>query len=829
MPPRSLLHLSLPRACFSLPLVLLMFALLYFGATPALLAQETLVQIEPPSPPASERFGADVLMLPNGNFVVTDPAWNHGVGAVWLYDGETLEIISTLTGSLPGDRAGGGNHAVLTNGNFVVSSPGWQAVHEQGSPNGYGAATWGHAETGFIGVPVGGSGVVSAANSLVGAQSGDLVGLDVDALANGNYVVNSPEWSNGTIKTVGAVTWGNGATGTVGVVSGLNSMIGAQADDNIGDIDVYPLTNGNYVVVSLGWDNGPIRDAGAVTWGNGATGSTGFVTAARSLVGSRTGEMVGYGGVAPLTNGNYVVLTPRWSSATVREVGAVTWGNGATGTVGVVSAANSLVGATDQDMVGSSGVIPLTNGNYVVRSSGWDNDAAVDAGAVTWGNGASGTVGVVSAANSLAGSSANDGVGGHSVLALTNGNYVVLSPSWSNGAAEDAGAATWGNGAGGTVGIVSPANSLVGTRYRDTVGLDGVALTNGHYVVGSPNWMNGDYDHAGAATWGNGVGGAVGTITSANSLVGTGNGDSVGRSIVALANGNYVVGSSGWSKEMVWQMGAATWGNGAGGTVGPVTATNSLVGTTNGDEVGIVIQALANGNYAVLSPHWNNDALENVGAVTWGDGISGTVGAVSVANSFVGTEANELVGRSVRPLENGDLLVDSLNWRNGAIVNAGALTWLNGAAPFSGTVTAQNSVLGRGATSGGSMLTAYNPVYGYLVVGIRTENRLTIAATQGYTLTTQVQGEGMGMIWNRSLGTLCRTTCAIPIPANLTMTLETWRGPYTAFDAWGGACGGAIGGLCTVPMDADRTTSATFTASAEPGSATSLLPFVSDR
>ena len=74
----------------------------------------------------------------------------------------------------------------------------------------------------------------------------------------------------------------------------------------------------------------------------------------------------------------------------------------------------------------------------------WDNGAATDAGAVTWGSGTAGVSGVVSAANSLVGSTANDQVGYGGVTALSNGNYVVRSPAWDNGAATDAGAVDLG-------------------------------------------------------------------------------------------------------------------------------------------------------------------------------------------------------------------------------------------------------------------------------------------------------------------------------------------------------------------------------------------------
>ena len=88
----------------------------------------------------------------------------------------------------------------------------------------------------------------------------------------------------------------------------------------------------------------------------------------------------------------------------------------------------------------------------------------------------------------------------------------MISNNWSNGANSGAGAVTWGNGATGAVGSVSTTNSLVGTKTGDHVGCSGViALTNGNYVVASPNWWYAGTEHdAGAATWGNGGGGTVG-------------------------------------------------------------------------------------------------------------------------------------------------------------------------------------------------------------------------------------------------------------------------------------------------------------------------------
>ena len=61
------------------------------------------------------------------------------------------------------------------------------------------------------------------------------------------------------------------------------------------------------------------------------------------------------------------------------------------------------------------------------------------------------------------GSHASDLVGYADVTALSNGNYVVISPYWDNGAIANAGAVTWGSGTSGVTGPVSSANSLVGS------------------------------------------------------------------------------------------------------------------------------------------------------------------------------------------------------------------------------------------------------------------------------------------------------------------------------------------------------------------------------
>ena len=127
-----------------------------------------------------------------------------------------------------------------------------------------------------------------------------------------------------------------------------------------------------------------------------------------------------------------------WNGAAT-DVGAATWCDGSTaGTrcVGAVSTSNSLVGTTASDQVGNSGVIDLDNGNYVVRSPLWNNGATADVGAVTWCNGTAGCTGAVSNANSLHGSTLTDSLGASSATRITSGsqedNLAIPTPLWNN-------------------------------------------------------------------------------------------------------------------------------------------------------------------------------------------------------------------------------------------------------------------------------------------------------------------------------------------------------------------------------------------------------------
>jgi len=262
------------------------------------------------------------------------------VGAVYLYNGRTHAHIGRLTGSAAndkvGDRFGIGGVTALTSGNYVV-------VTEYGvgsDPLSNSAMATG--ANGTVGI----TGEVTVTNSLVSPEPGTQSAgfASITALTNGNYVVDSGYWLNGSVTQAGAVTWGNGTTGITGVVSVTNSLVGTQMDDEVGLAGVTALTNGGYVVASSHWANGWSAAAGALTWAHSPTATTGVVTAKNSLVGGLAGDQVGSAGARALANGNFAARSPAWHNGVLGGAGAVTLGDDLAGLAGPITSTNSVLG-----------------------------------------------------------------------------------------------------------------------------------------------------------------------------------------------------------------------------------------------------------------------------------------------------------------------------------------------------------------------------------------------------------------------------------------------------------------------------------------------------
>ncbi len=689
-----------------------------------------------------DRVGSGgVTVLPNGHFVVLSPVWKNGAvtnaGAVTWGGAETgwgvglmveVSAANSLVGGQGNDQVGSEGLVALSNGHYVVHSQLWGIDSiappiPPSVPSSKGAVTWCDGWGGTVGV-------VSAANSLVGSDKGDRIGSGgVKALSNGHYVVCSPLWGGDIPSGNGAVTWGNGGGGTVGEISAANSLVGSWAHDNVGSGGVTVLNHGNYVVSSPSWRHDGVSAAGAVTWGDGNGGTLGLVSASNSLVGILVSDSIGSGGVTALVNGNYVVSSPQWDSASAANAGAVTWCQGFGGTVGQVNGINSLVGSVDNDRVGNGGVTALANGHYVVRSLLWDNGSAVNAGAVTWGDGQTGTAGPVSADNSLVGEHSFANIGHGGITALSGGHYVVCSHDLSSSTwLSSNGAVTWCDGWGGTVGAVSAGNSLIGSNHNDRVGSGGIImLTNGHYLVSSPQWGNGSGGvNAGAVTWMDGGKVTGGVVSPANSLVGGKANEKVGGGgITVLSNGNYVVSSPEWRNGVGVRVGAVTWGYGLGGSVGTVGPANSSVGQQTDDFGGNgVIAALSNGNYVMLNPQWKNKEAEPVGAVTLMSGFKVARGVVSMDNSLVGGKDGDFSNGKVIAHEDGDFSITGVSWSPRTGLNGDTVTLGDGAAGISGSVIHADRVVGYAANS--LLKHDYDPERQHLIVLDTNYRRLLI-------------------------------------------------------------------------------------------------------
>ncbi|MEZ6123937.1 MAG: hypothetical protein R3C49_12260 [Planctomycetaceae bacterium] len=225
-----------------------------------------------PNPSANNGFGTEVVPLSTGNVVVTAPFDDAGgvdAGAVYLFNGATGELISTLTGSRDFDAVGKGPNSIvpLTNGNYLVVSRGWN----NGSIVAAGAVTFADGLTGI-------SGIVSDQNSLVGASESDNLGFypetEIFPLPTGDYVVSNPRASNMGVRGAGSVTHGDGVHGISGVVSAINSLMGTRRQDAFNEIVV--LANGDYISIRPYWDSPTVPDAGAITRFDGETGIDGL-------------------------------------------------------------------------------------------------------------------------------------------------------------------------------------------------------------------------------------------------------------------------------------------------------------------------------------------------------------------------------------------------------------------------------------------------------------------------------------------------------------------------------------------------------------------------
>jgi hypothetical protein len=557
----------------------------------------------------------------------------------------------------------------------------------------------------------------SIISTLSGTADDRLGSGGIVLLANGNYVVDSHEHDAPGTENAGAVTWGDADTGTPATVNANSSLLGAvrSGDTTNNRVQVDALDNGDYVVR---WSV-PSAGFGAWTWANGDGTTVGTMSAANSLTTQlmNNGDSAADAPVLDLGGGRFLVVAPEANNDSRGFAGAVTRG-GRGGQLGEISAANSLMGERPFDAIGSGGVVLLGNGQAVVSSPDWSNGAGgIERGAVTWIDANQNPSGVVSAANSLVGNSNSDRIG--QVTSIGSGRYMIVSPDWHNTADVAVGAATWVNSAVTRSGTVTAANSLIGTTAGDLAGARVTPLLSRNFVIAAPSWDGGRMmADAGAVVWANGGTGITGTIGVGNALIGNGDSDRVGQ-VVALNDGNYVVSSPNASFGTTIRAGAVTWGNGSVGIVGRISAANSLVGGSSGDGDNLNVAALQDAGYAVAAPHWENGSMHEVGVVVATRGPR-LVGTITAATALRGLSAFDGIGfYGLRELADGSLLVRSPRWSGGR----GALTrWQPQVPAVGAVVSAENSMVGS------------RPGEGF---GFTSSSALAVLPDEGYAFLTR--------------------------------------------------------------------------------------------
>lgn len=667
-------------------------------------------------------FGHDVREI-GGRLVVTDPLNDvtaTDAGAIYVFDRATGAFIGALRGSHANDKVGEAvTGSPFATHELVLTSTNWDAAK--------GAVTFLRVDT------FSGSGVVSDANSFVGAAAGDRIGSDGFSALHlpgaTAALFGSPDWAGGKGAIFKVMGGPSGMTGLLdaggalragGIIDSSLALTGKAATDRIGaglryGTNLWSASQDQFLLTVPQFDG----DKGAVVLANvqhSLRGEIGNTAANLSLTGSTTGDRIG-DNVIQTSSGDWLVVSPGWNNGAAVKAGAISFvraadaGNLGTPTNGAVSALNSLVGTNANDAVGSD-VRLSSDGSHMLSAAPSWNDGR---GAVTWKSLAGPFAGAIGATNSLVGANVGDLVGENvfTYHGSPGAEFVIGSPSWNyfDGATLQAGAgALTVIPAAGVTGVVSSANSLIGTHAGDGIGATVVSPGAGSYILSvAPSWDG----NKGAVTYVSLTSTATGVVNSANSLVGGFAGDRIGAAFTPddypLGNWDYLAPGTGvqfldhgylvrapqWNADT----GMVAFGAAAAGVSGTLDAANAqsiaLVGQQAGDFLGRRVGLGSNGNYLVVTPLWNGGH----GAVTWGDGMAGVKGLVSSANSLTGSE-NSHYGNLVHNVE-GKLLVRAPDWSSDYTLapGMGAFTLLDfDTAPAAlGAVGAANSVVGSAA------------------------------------------------------------------------------------------------------------------------------------
>ncbi|KAJ4454721.1 putative Light-harvesting LHII; alpha subunit B / Histone protein [Paratrimastix pyriformis] len=473
-------------------------------------------------------------------------------------------------------------------------------------------------------------------------------------------------------------------------------------------------------------DSGTLTSAGLVRHCRAVPGScTGVSNSSNSLVGDLASANIGWTqtgswtmAITELPDGSYLVGSPKYETVGSGASGALTWCAGGTGCTGTVNGNHptSLVGSHSGDSVGSQ-VRVLADGSYVVFSSTWNTNR----GFVAVGSSTHPVTGVVSATNSLIGTTVADKVGlftESSMFGSTsnmhftdNGTFIMASTTWTNSATSisTGGAYVFFNPQAGIVpvGTIDETNALIGTT--SSVPNFFYLATHHSYLV-TKHGVAGDSTHHGFVHWCSGVTGCVGKIEEVAQLKGTAT-RKIKPYVLTLTNDNFVVYSALYDDPANSRtgIGFAMLCSGLAGCPSTITATTALVGASSDAFVsrqgiwglpdgGYVVASAglggSSGGFVISCPTCTRGTFVNAGLVAkCGADGSGCMGqSASLANCLTGTAANMQLGLFTKVLANDSLIIAAPGFDG-----KGAVFWYSSTEPLEGTPTAANALIGSTA------------------------------------------------------------------------------------------------------------------------------------
>lgn len=424
---------------------------------------------------SGDNIGSDgIRLLENGNFTVRSRMDDVGAvvdaGSVMLIDSETGNVIATISGDTAAANFSNAGIFPLTNGNFVISS----TVDDVGGVDDVGSVKLINGSTGSI------------ISSIEGDQLEDNLGSGgIATLNNGNFVISSWRDDVAGIQNAGSVKLVNGATGSV-----IASIDGDDVEDYFGQRAVLVLSNQNFVIANPNDDIGGLIDAGSVKIINGITGAI-----LASIDGDQSSDFLGYNGVfdglpAGGSDGSFVIFSEFDDVGSLINAGSIKI---------VDKVLNSEIfnieGEQNGLRLGSGNPFVLNNGNFVVYSSTANFEMLIGAGIATLYNGLNGSV-----IATISGDQDNDNIGSDGVLPLSNGNFVISSNQDDVNGIINSGSVMLINGLNGNV-----IKKFRGRKSEDRISIGGTTtFSNGDFAFISDLEDVGSIESAGTVRFVNG-------------------------------------------------------------------------------------------------------------------------------------------------------------------------------------------------------------------------------------------------------------------------------------------------------------------------------------